>query len=297
MLDNIYVIIAFAALTVIFAFAAAIVHIRNKQKIINTEKQNDFLASWTEKKKKQLKNIPGAISFKTYIRLMLILPILIGLITWFLLKVIWISVLIALTGLFIPEFIVKLSENKQKKNFEERYARALRHISSSLRSGMTLQQAVEDLCKSQFIHYQIKKEFRQVDADIKMGISVPDAFDAMAERMPTDDVKDVASAIRMQSLVGGSEAESIEIISMNISSRLMLKKEIKTLFANVRMTIIGMDLLPVFVILFLYISSPTYFQPLFSSTVGIAIFIVAVIMMVTGSLITRRFISRVKGVK
>lgn len=294
-MDNIYSIIFFVVLAIIFIFLAIIINVRSKKSIIVKENEADFIDMFIQKKNEQLIKIPGAMSVKLYMSLLLILPIVIGFASWFIFNIIWVSIILAIVCLFIPECLVKIAESNHRKNFEERYARALRQLSSSLRAGMTLQQAVEDLCACPFIHYEIKKEFRKVDSDIKLGISVTEAFENMAERMPTDDVKDVASAIKMQSLVGGSEAESIEMISSNISSRLMLRKEIKTLFANVRMTIWGMDLLPVFVILFLYFSSPSYFAPMFSDTLGIMVFVLSIIMMIIGTVIDRRFIKNIKG--
>ena len=296
-MDNIYFIILFVVLCIIFTFLSIIITVRSKESIIAKTEEKDFIDAFFDKKRASLKKIPGAISIKTYTILMMFCPLILGFGSWFILKMLWISVLLAFIGVFIPELLVKLSENKQKKDFEERYARALRQLSSSLRAGMTLQQAVEDLCACPFIHYEIKREFRRVDSDIKIGISVPEAFENMAERMPTDDVKDVASAIKMQSLVGGSEAESIEMISTNISSRLMLRKEIKTLFANVRMTIWGMDLLPIGILLFIYISSPTYFEPLFKSSLGKMVFVLCIILMLIGSFVNRKFVNSVKGVK
>lgn len=294
-MDNIYYIILFVILAIVFVFLVIIINIRSKRSIISKEFEPDFIDNFISKKKSKLKKIPGAMSIKTYLLLMILLPIIMGFGSWFAFEILWLSILLAVGSIFVPEVLVMISENNSKKNFEERYARALRQLSSSLRAGMTLQQAVEDLCACPFIHYEIKKEFRQVDADIKLGISVPEAFENMAEKMPTDDVKDVASAIKMQSLVGGSEAESIEMISGNISSRLMLRKEIKTLFANVRMTIWGMDILPVLIILFLWVTSPSYFEPLLNNTIGRLVFVLAAVMMVIGSFIDRKFIKNVKG--
>lgn len=294
-MDSISFIILFAVLAILFVFMAIIINVRSRASVISKTKESDFIDKFIGHKKEKLMKIPGAISIKTYIFLMISAPLIIGLSSWFMFSSALLTVAASVISIFIPEILTKISENKQKKDFEERYSRALRQLSSSLRAGMTLQQAVEDLCACPFIHYEIKKEFRKVDADIKVGISVPDAFEAMAERLPTDDVKDVASAIRMQTLVGGSEAESIEMISANISSRLMLRKEIKTLFANVKMTIWGMDLLPVFIIVFLYVTSPSYFEPLFNSVIGKLIFVFSIIMMVIGSVVDRKFINSVRS--
>ena len=51
--------------------------------------------------------------------------------------------------------------------FEERYCRALRQLASSLSVGLTIRQAVSDLCTNPFIHSSIVAEFKQIDAEIK----------------------------------------------------------------------------------------------------------------------------------
>jgi tight adherence protein B len=160
---------------------------------------------------------------------------------------------------------------------------------------MTLQQAVTDLCLCPFIHYDIKKEFKKIDSDIKLGISVTDAFQNMADRNPTEDVQDVASAVKMQSIVGGSEAEVIEYISNNISSRIMLKKEIKTIFANIKMTVLGMEVLPILMIVGIFISSPSYFAPCWESWIGKIGMILSFIMMIIGTFVTQKMLKSVKG--
>lgn len=288
-MDNIFFIILFAVLAIIFVFIAVIINVRSRQSIITKTREPDFIDDFIQKKSEQLKKIPGTISIRIYMILLVGSPIVVGTLSWFLLSTVWLSVILAAVSVFIPEIIIRMSKNAQKKHFEERYSRALRQLSSSLRAGMTLQQAVEDLCACPFIHYEIRKEFKKINSDIKMGISVPEAFDAMADRLPTDDVKDVASAIRMQSLVGGSEAESIEMISNNISSRLMLRKEIKTLFAGVKMTILGMDIMPMLIVVVLYLMSPTYFEPMLKTFMGKAVFVGCVLIMLIGSFIVRKF--------
>ena len=290
-----YYAIFFAGLSVLLVFLAVIVNVREKKNIIN-KKDTDFIDNFIEKKRQYLATIPGAMSIKTYLILMLLFSIAGSVGAWYLSKALWLSIIVFFLGLFVPKFIVIHTEKKHKKTFEERYARALRQLSSSLRAGMTLQQAVEDLCKCPFIHYEIKNEFKQINSDIQLGFSISQAFEHMAERIPTADVKDVASAIKMQSMVGGSEAESIELITNNINSRMMLRKEIKTLFASTKMTIIGMDILPAAIILFLYYSSPMYFRPLFSTTIGRLVFALAVLLMIIGSYIDRKSLNRVKGV-
>lgn len=289
--NNMIFIIVFTVLSIIFLFTAIIIVVRNKKSAI--KKDRDLIDKFIDNKKNYLKSIPNAISFKAYMYMCIIIPLIVFT-TLLLILNVFVATISAIISFFIPEIYVRMTENKQKKQFDERYARALRQISSSLKAGMTIQQAVDDLCTSPFIHYEIRNEFSKINSDIKLGISVSEAFSNMADRIPTDDVKDVAAAIKMQSIVGGSEAESIETISKNISSRIMVRKEIKALFAGVKMTILGMDIIPILSLAFIYFGSPSYFNTIFKSTLGILIIFIALIMMIFGSYINRKLLSKTK---
>lgn len=289
--NNMLFIIVFAVLSVIFLFAAVIVVVRNKKSVIKEDR--DIIDRFIDKKKKYLKSIPNAISFKAYMYMCIIISTIVF-ISLLLIANVFIAAISAVVSIFIPEIYVRMTESKQKKQFDERYARALRQMASSLKAGMTIQQAVDDLCASPFIHYEIRNEFSKINSDMKLGISVSEAFSNMAERIPTDDVKDVAAAIKMQSIVGGSEAESIETISKNISSRIMVRKEIKTLFAGVKMTILGMDIIPLLSLVLIYFGSPSYFLNILQSTLGVLIVSVALIMMLFGSYINRKLLNKTK---
>ena len=293
-MDNIYFIVFFCVLTILFIFGAIMVSARSKRSIIAKENDKDFIDKISEKKDKDLRTTPGSMSLNTYAALMVVIPLCLSVLEYVIFKKLWPIPFLVIIGAFVPEIILRLSAYKQRQKFEERYARALRQMSSSLRAGLTIQQAVSDLCACPFIHYEIRKEFRRIDSDIKLGISVPDAFENMAKRVQTADVQDVASAIRMQSIVGGGEAEAIGDISTNISSRIMLRKEIKSIFANIRMTVIGMDLLPVIIIVSIFSMYPAYFQPCFESAIGRIVLIGSILMMLIGTIITQKMLKDVK---
>ena len=70
-----------------------------------------------------------------------------------------------------------------------------------------------------------------------MGISTEEAFQRFADRTGSPDAQDVAAAISMQMRVGGSEAKIMESIATNIQDRIMLRKEIQSVFAEMDVVI------------------------------------------------------------
>ena len=63
---------------------------------------------------------------------------------------------------FLPDFVIRLIVETRRKRYEERYVRALKAFASSLRSGMSLQQAVQDVSRNPFIAPEICEGFRQI---------------------------------------------------------------------------------------------------------------------------------------
>ena len=236
--------VIFTALTVFAVGIAIAIAIREQKSTITGEREKDVIDRFADDKKKQLYAIPGAISFKVYAVIMVIAPIVLGIAAFVLTQ----SALAAIIGLAVgvaaPELIVRLQKSKSDKDFDEKYGRALKQMSSTLRTGMTIQQSVDDICTNPFLDDQIKEMFKQISADIKIGIPVAEAFAKVSEMRSTIDTRDVTAAVAMQSEVGGSEAEVIELVATNINERIMVRKEIRTLFTTAKITVYAMDFVP-----------------------------------------------------
>lgn len=230
----------------------------------------------------------GGFSFRNYILLMLGAPLVIGLVCWLFTMNLTLSLILALFGLAAPEVWIRMTARKQKKLFDERYARALRSMASSLRSNQTILQAIDDVCKNTFIHESVQKSFRRVSSDLKVGISVREAFNRFAEQCGSKDARDVAAAITMQHEVGGNEAQVISNISQSINDRIMARKEIKALFADTTMMITVMDIMPVIILIGLYFGAPQYIAPYFASPMMTILFVGLIAVTLVGSFVIRR---------
>lgn len=240
------------------------------------------------KKREKLKDTGGGFPFRCYAALMVCCPLISGLLTYVLCREIMVALLIAFVCLMLPDIAVKMMAKRQKALFESRYARALRSLASALRSNMTIQQAVEDTCQNIFIHESVRAGFRQIASDLKVGISVKDAFERFAKHTGSRDAWDVAAAIAMQNEVGGNEAYVVSSIAQNINDRIMLRKEIKSLFADTDVMIFVMDIMPVAMIAGLYFYAPQYIMPYFESSLMTLVFFGLLAVMMAGTFVIRR---------
>lgn len=277
-----------ASIAIIAFFVAIIVGVRNRKSKLSYE-ESDFISRFFDKQKQFVASVPGSMNYTTYITLSIIIPV-IAVVALYLLMGNGFVALLGLLGVFVPRILIMLSKEKREKEFEERYARALRQISSSLHAGMSLEQALDDLCVNPFIHNTVKDEFMQINSDIKVGISIPEAFRNSAERLQTSDAKDVAAAILIQSEVGGNEAKTIESISNNIGTRIMLRKEISSMFAGVKATTTMMSILPFGVIAYMFVSAKAITDFYFESPINTVFLVAIILFMAIGVVVIRKML-------
>ena len=276
--------------------AAWIMRIRQKRGIDtavkNTEQKQDFIDKVFQKLEDRLSRYGGRMTVSTYLGIAVLGYTVVCLVFMLSGQPLPISCLLSVVGLYTPEMVLKVYSGRQKKLFEDRYARALQQFASSLRSGLTVQQAVEDICVCPYIHESIRSSYRQIDTDLRVGISVKNAFLRAAKKLGSVDAMDVAIAISLQHELGGSQAKVIESIARNISSRILLRREIKSMFADTSITIIMMDAVPLCIIVALILGSPQYLAPFFASPVMTALFIGIVLFTFVGSVVIRKVVKK-----
>lgn len=276
--------------------AAWIMRIRQKRGIDATvttaEQKKDFIDKAIQKLENRLGQYGGRMTVSTYLGIAVLGYTVVCLLLMLYGQPLPVSCLLAIVGLYAPEMVLKVYIGRQKKLFEDRYARALQQFASSLRSGLTVQQAVTDICACPYIHESIRSSYRQIDTDLRVGISVKNAFLRAAKKLNSVDAMDVAIAISLQHELGGSQAKVIEAIARNISSRILLRREIKSMFADTSITIMMMDVVPLCIIVALVLGSPQYLAPFFASPVMTALFIGIVAFTLVGSVVIRKVVKK-----
>lgn len=279
--------IIFVALTAAYFIAK---EITTDSKI---SKEQDFVNLIIAKKKRELEKKNSTVSISLYLKILMIAPIVCGVFMYIMSNSGIISVLIGVMGLFIPEMVVEFLRHDADKKFEERFARSLEQLGSSLRAGMSISQAVDDVANCRFIHESMRKKYAKISSDLQMGISVCEAFSHFAEGTNSEAAHDVAIAIDVQNEVGGHEAEVIEEIASSIYDRIMLQREIKSIFSGTSSMVWMMDFIGPLVIIWFSISNKEYVDTYFSSPFYIVLFILFIIMMITGSILNHRTIKKI----
>ena len=288
----IHIIVLFAASVLLFGLYLAM-RTHTKKGI---SQEDDFITKMVKKKEHELEVADSPITMSVYSMMLFIAPLILGIAGYIFTRNGFTALLMGIIGFILPEAAVRISCGRAKKKFEIRYVRALEQMASSLRSDSSIINAVEDVVKCRFIHMSIRRKFAQLSADIQMGsMSVSDAFMKFAKETESEDALDVAIAVSVQSEVGGKEAEVIMDIARSIRSRIMMRKEVKSILASSSSLVLIMDFVPLLVILFLFITSRQYINIYFENPAFTLLLVFLIILPITGSIVNHSMLRKLKG--
>lgn len=192
----------------------------------------------------------------------------------------------AIIGISVPPFYVHHKRTKRVEHFEEQLVDALGIICSSLKAGLTFQQALVSI--SNEMPDPISEEFSQVARELKLGITVENSLTRLSEKLKSKNFMMMVSAILIQRQTGGNLSEILTNIAGTIKERFKIKSEIKVLTTTARTSGIIVGMMPVIVILILMLINPSYVTIFFKSNLGITMLVAGVVMEIIGFLSIRK---------
>ena len=194
-----------------------------------------------------------------------------------------------LIGLGSPWIYVQIRKQHRNKLLITQLPEALQLIASSLRSGFSILRAIEVVANE--MPAPISREFRWVLDEVNVGVSTDRAFTHMVRRTASPDVKLMATAIQIQSSVGGDLAEVLDTTSTMIRERFQLTAEVAALTVEGRLSAVILGGLPIGLGLFIHMLNPEYLQPLTTERLGIGMMIGAASLMIFGLLIIKNMLN------
>ncbi|MDH3307532.1 MAG: type II secretion system F family protein, partial [Acidimicrobiia bacterium] len=214
------------------------------------------------------------------IALAFILAIVIGLVAGAVTLNVFVGIGVAVTAILGVFAVINLLGSREKRKFEEQLPDTLTLLSTSLRAGYSLLQAVEAVATE--APQPTGREFGRAIAEIRLGRQVVDALEGVAERTRSGDFTWTVMAVEIQREVGGNLSEVLQTVADTMLQRNRLRREVRALTAEGRISAIVLGSMPFLLFLFLYTSNRNYIEPLFTQTVGRYAIIVGLILMGVG---------------
>ena len=185
--------------------------------------------------------------------------------------------------------IINFIGSREKRKFEQQLPDTLTLLSTSLRAGYSLLQAVEAV--AQEAPNPTAREYGRAIAEARLGRQVTDALAGITERTQSKDFEWAVMAIDIQREVGGNLAEVLQTVADTMMARNRLRGEIKALTAEGRISAIVLGALPFAIAGFLWASNPDYLRPLFESNAGLMGIGAGITLMAAGMLWLRKIVN------
>lgn len=184
---------------------------------------------------------------------------------------------------------LRLRGNQRTRRFDEGLHGALTMIVNSLRSGHSFVQSIQSVALDTI--GPVHDEFERIVAETQVGVELEESLRHAVERVGSEDFDLVVTAIVIQRQVGGNLSEVLEQIADTIRERVRLKREVKALTAQGRLSAVIFMVLPIGVAGILFFMNPPYIETLFENPVGIGMLVMAAVGQLVGYVFIRRIVN------
>lgn len=184
----------------------------------------------------------------------------------------------AVVGVIIPGILAKIKASKRRQAFSNQLIDAILLIVSCIKAGLSFMQAVEVLVKE--MPAPVSEEFESILKALKIGVSLEDAFAEMHERMPSEELKMIFSAILVARQTGGDLPRVLTKLVDTLRDRNKLKENIATYTIQGRLQGVIMGAIPVVFVFVVLQQDPHHFDIMFQQDAGRIMLLVAVVLQI-----------------
>ena len=231
--------------------------------------------------------LPLRVGEYLLLRMALALTALIA--AWLLTRYMLIGIGMGMVGYYLPAFYVRHLQQARIRRFSDQLVDTLSLMSNSLKSGYSFLQGMEAVARE--MPPPASEEFGQALQDLRMGATVEEALHRMWERVPSDDLDMIITAILINRTAGGNLSEVLDNIAYTIRERIRIMREVRTLTAQERLSGYIIGALPVVLLVLISMLNPSYANTLLHTTSGQVMLAGAFILELIGFWMIKRILA------
>lgn len=196
---------------------------------------------------------------------------------------------LAAGALGLPRWFVAFMRTRRVKAFLNEFPNALDVIVRAVKSGLPLNDGIR-LIASEAAE-PVRTEFRRIVEAQQIGMSVTDASLRMQETMPCPEASFFGIVIQIQQQAGGNLSEALGNLSRVLRDRKKMKAKVNALSMEAKASAAIIGALPFIVAFLVYLSSPNYIMPLFTTSTGHLIMGISALWMTMGIFVMKKMIN------
>lgn len=169
---------------------------------------------------------------------------------------------------------------RRNEAFVQQLELVLRLMASALRTGMGLRQSLNLVVEE--TANPAKYEYSRVIGQANIGVSILDALDDLAQRIPRPETLMMARVIRVQAQTGGDLGKILDQLANTIKERRRIKRKISALTAEGRAGAVILAALPLFLGGFLSLTQPRWHDLLWYTRTGHGTLLIVLVLELLG---------------
>lgn len=188
-----------------------------------------------------------------------------------LVALIFLSPLFALAGLVVggvglPNWVLGYRRKKRIKLFLTEFPSAVEVIIRGVKSGLPLGACLQTVAVQ--AKEPVRSEFQAIVAATSVGLTIAQAVDRLAERVPISETNFFAIVINVQQQAGGNLTEALGNLSKVLRDRVTMGLKVKALSSEAKASAWIIGLLPFIMGGLIYFMQPSYIAVLWTTSSG-----------------------------
>lgn len=186
----------------------------------------------------------------------------------------------------LPRLGLRQLRKRRVAKFNEQLEDVLMGISSSLKAGFSIQQAIEEVGDE--ARPPISVEFRLLAQECRLGVPLTQALENMNRRLESEDFELVATAIITARQTGGELTGALERLAALIRERLRIARKLHAITAMGRMQAWMIGAMPFVLLIGINYVAPALLEGIFDSIIGYALLGGVFLLVTIGFLVIRK---------
>jgi tight adherence protein B len=214
----------------------------------------------------------------------------IGLVAWVQSGSPVLAALVAVTGgAGVPQYVLKGLRKRRIAKFIANFPNAIDLIVRGVKAGLPLGDTIRIAANES--EEPVRGEFRKIVQATTIGLTLPEAVERMAQRVPVAETNFFAIVIAIQGQAGGNLSEALGNLSKVLRERKKMKAKIGAMSMEAKASAVIIGLVPFLVVGALYVSSPNYVSTLWTTTHGRLIAGIALAWMGVGVAMMKKMVA------
>lgn len=217
---------------------------------------------------RSIKGIDAAAAVKSLLKSSALMAVL----AYLFYRSVWAFAALIPVDLYLAHVFMRSEQKRRKDRMAAQFREGILALAASVKAGHSAENAFADAAAQLKLLYgadaRMTKEFERVTLRIRSGVTLEQAVAEMAKRCDIADITTFAEVFAVSRRTGGEIGRLIADTAQTIGERIEVREDINTMLRGRKYESDIMKVLPLFIIIYLDVTSPGYFTVLYSTMAG-----------------------------